>query len=62
MWSGDGRWILFVRTKPAGLSGHGALYALDPFGGNLVGPVADVGTTGNYYGSYGWSDQVDWHR
>ena len=62
MWSGDGRWILFVRTKPGGISAGGTLYALDPFGGNLVGPIADIGKTGNYYGSYGWPLQLDWHR
>lgn len=63
MWSGDGRWILYVRTTPgAGLAAHGKLYALDPFGGNLVGPIASVGATGNYYGAYGWSSQIDWHR
>jgi hypothetical protein len=62
MWSGDGRWILFVRTKPGRISASGALYALDPFGGNLVGPIADIGTTGNYYGSYSWPFQLDWHR
>jgi hypothetical protein len=60
MWSGDGRWILFVRT--IGTNGRGALYALDPFGGDLVGPIAPVGTTGNYYGAYGWSTQIDWRR
>jgi len=26
----------------------------------LVGPVADVGSTGNYYGHYGWSYQLAW--
>jgi len=62
MWSRDGRWLLFVRTKPGGLSGRGSLYALDPFGGNLVGPIADVGTTGNSYGSYGWAGQIGWRR
>ena len=62
MWSGDGRWILFVRTKPGGIRGRGALYALDPFGGNLVGPFTGIGNTDNYYGSYGWSSQLDWHR
>jgi hypothetical protein len=60
MWSGDGRWILFVRTS--GANSRGALYALDPFGGNVVGPIAPVGSTGNYYGAYGWSSQIDWHR
>lgn len=62
MWSGDGRWILFVRTKPGGIAAGGSLYALDPFGGNLVGPVANIGATGNYYGSYSWPYQLDWHR
>jgi dipeptidyl aminopeptidase/acylaminoacyl peptidase len=58
MWSGDGRWILFVRTKQTGDAVHGKLYALDPFGGNLVGPIAAVGSTGNYYGAYGWPNQL----
>jgi hypothetical protein len=62
LWSGDGRFVLFVRTKPAGIGAHGSLYALDPFGGNLVGPLADVGSTENYYGSYGWDGRLDWHR
>jgi hypothetical protein len=62
MWSGDGRWILFVRTKPGGISAGGTLYALDPFGGNLVGPITDIGKTSNYYGSYSWPWQLDWHR
>jgi hypothetical protein len=62
MWSGDGRWIVFVRTRPGGIQARGSLYALNPFGGNLVGPIASVGGTGNYYGAYGWSNQLDWHR
>jgi len=62
MWSGDGRWILFVRTKPGGIAATGALYALDPFGGNLVGPIATIGRASNYYGSYSWPLQLDWHR
>ena len=62
MWSGDGRWILFVRTKPGSISAGGTLYALDPFGGNLVGPITDIGETSNYHGSYNWPQQLDWHR
>lgn len=62
MWSGDGRWILFVRTNARGISGRGNLYALDPFGGNIVGPIANVGTSENYYGSYSWPSQLEWHR
>lgn len=62
MWSADGRFILFVRTKQTGDAVNGKLYALDPFGGNLVGPIASVGTTGNYYGAYGWPNQLAWHR
>jgi hypothetical protein len=62
MWSGDGRWILFVRTNPSGNSNRGQLYALDPFGGNLVGPIASIGSSANYYGSYSWPYQLDWHR
>jgi sugar lactone lactonase YvrE len=59
MWSGDGRWLLFVRTTH---TGRGALYALDPFGGNLIGPIAPVGTAESYYGAYGWALRIDWHR
>jgi hypothetical protein len=61
MWSGDGRWILFVRTKPHS-HGAGSLYALDPFGGNLVGPIAQIGRSDAYYGAYGWAERLDWHR
>jgi dipeptidyl aminopeptidase/acylaminoacyl peptidase len=60
MWSRDGRWILFVRTKGAGAVGK--LYAIDPVRDKLVGPITGVGRTGNYYGAYGWSNQIDWHR
>jgi hypothetical protein len=67
MWSRDSRWLLFVRTTfhpspQAAPHATGALYALDPFGGNLVGPIANVGATGNYYGAYSWDYQIDWHR
>jgi hypothetical protein len=62
MWSRDGRWIMFVRTNPGGNSNRGQLYALDPFGGNLVGPIAAIGSSENYYGSYSWRSQLDWHR
>ncbi|MGB2953275.1 MAG: hypothetical protein WBB74_07760 [Gaiellaceae bacterium] len=62
MWSGDGRWIVYVRTKAGGIQARGSLYAIDPFGGNQIGPIASVGKTGNYYGAYGWSSQLDWHR
>ena len=61
MWSGDGRWILFVRTRGGGI-GRGKLYALDPFRGDVVGPIASVGASGNYYGAYSWASQIDWHR
>ena len=62
MWSGDGRWILFARTTPGGIAAKGTLYALDPFGGNLVGPITSIGNATNYYGSYSWPIQLDWHR
>jgi hypothetical protein len=62
MWSSDGRWILFVRTRRGGIAAKGALYALDPFGGNLVGPITGIGSASNYYGSYSWPLQLDWHR
>ena len=53
---------MFVRTKPGGIAATGALYALDPFGGNVVGPIATIGRASNYYGSYSWPLQLDWHR
>ena len=28
----------------------------------LLGPIASVGATSNYYGYYGWSSQLSWHR
>ena len=62
MWSADGRWLLFVRTRPSGISGEGTLEALDPASGRLVGPIAPVGVTTNYYGTYHWSGQIAWYR
>ena len=64
MWSADGRSIVFVRTGPTNRSAaaRGSLYLMRPFGGNLIGPIAAVGTTGNYYGHYGWYWQLDWYR
>ena len=62
MWSADGRWLLFVRTKPVDIYGRGSLFALNVASNRLVGPIAAVGTTGNFYGSYGWSGQIAWYR
>jgi len=62
LWSANDRWLLFVRTKPNGIGGHGALYAVDLANGKLVGPIANLGHTGNYYGSYGWASQIAWYR
>jgi hypothetical protein len=62
MWSADGRWLLFIRTRPQGISGEGALYALDLSRHRLVGPIAQVGFTGNFYGTYGWASQLSWYR
>jgi len=67
LWSADGRWIAFIRTGPTkrNAQASGVLYLLDlgkQINGQakLVGPVADVGSTGNYYGHYGWSYQLAW--
>lgn len=62
MWSADGKYLVFVRTAPAGIQGSGKLYAYDVAAKRVVGPVASVGTTENYYGSYGWASQIAWHR
>jgi hypothetical protein len=66
-WSADGRWIAFIRTTPTSKAGawRGRLYLLDLSKRSngraaLVGPVADVGTTGNYYGHYQWDSQLAW--
>jgi dipeptidyl aminopeptidase/acylaminoacyl peptidase len=66
LWSSDGRWIAFVRTTPSGAGGSGRLYLLDLGArldghARLVGPIAPVGVTGNYYGHYGWAGQVAWY-
>jgi hypothetical protein len=62
MWSADRRFVVFVRTTPAGIGGRGSLFAYDLARRTPVGPVARVGATNNYYGSYGWADQIAWHR
>jgi WD40 repeat protein len=59
-WSADGRAILFVRSGPtapnAMAAGRLYLVRLD---GSLVGPIASLGRTLNYYGQYGWRDRID---
>jgi hypothetical protein len=62
MWSSDRRFVVFVRTTPGGIGGRGRLFAYDLARRALVGPVASVGATGNYYGSYGWADLIAWRR
>ena len=64
-WSADGRWLLFVRTRPGGrygASGSGALYALDLAANRRDRADEAVGITSNFYGSYAWSTQIAWHR
>jgi WD40-like Beta Propeller Repeat len=61
-WSADGKWLLFVRTRLRGRSSPGTLFALQPGDGKLVGPIAQVGATENYYGHYAWTSQLSWHR
>jgi Tol biopolymer transport system component len=58
LWSSDGRYVVFVRTTPSGIEGTGSVYAYDRANRKLFGPVARVGSTGNYYGSYGWAGQI----
>ncbi|MGH7897790.1 MAG: hypothetical protein ACREQQ_07550, partial [Candidatus Binatia bacterium] len=65
-FAGDDRSILFVRTRflrssgPTELAARGQLFLWRD--GRVEGPLADLGTTDNYYGRYGWADQTDWHR
>ena len=66
LWSSDGHWVAFVRTTWTGTAGVGHLYLLDlgsRFKGHarLVGPIAPLGTTSNYYGHYNWAAQVAWY-
>jgi WD40 repeat protein len=66
LWSSDGQWIAFIRTTPTGAAGVGRLYLLDlgaHFNGQarVVGPIASVGVTGNYYGHYDWAAQIAWY-
>jgi hypothetical protein len=62
MWSADGRFVVFVRTTPGGIGGAGRVYAYNLASGKAIGPVAAVGSTGNYYGSYDWARQIAWSR
>jgi Tol biopolymer transport system component len=61
-WSADGKWLLFVRTRWNGHGWPGTLYALDLARKRLIGPIAKVGATENYYGHYAWSSHISWHR
>jgi WD40-like Beta Propeller Repeat len=58
-WSSDGRWLAFVRTSARGT---GQLYAYEQSTKRLVGPLASLGKTTNYYGTYGWLNQTAWSR
>jgi dipeptidyl aminopeptidase/acylaminoacyl peptidase len=62
-WSRDSHTLLFVRSGPtnANANARGALFTLR-IGAAPVGPIADLGTSGNYYGHYAWADQLDWYR
>ena len=57
IWTRDGRSLLFVRTRHS----HGKLL-LAGLNGGIIGPIASLGPTGNYYGHYGWADQLDWYQ
>ena len=68
LWSADGRWIAFIRSGPTNQNAgaQGTLYLLDlgkQLNGHaqLVGPIASLGSTGNYYGHYNWAAQVAWY-
>jgi hypothetical protein len=59
-WSAGARTLFFVRTGPTTRDAiaRGLLYVVRR-DGRLAGPLADLGTTGNYYGRYGWAEQTD---
>jgi Tol biopolymer transport system component len=54
-WAPDGS-IFFVRV-PA--NGHGQLMLWR--GGQVVGPITDLGAETPYYGHHDWWDAADWH-
>jgi Tol biopolymer transport system component len=66
-WSRDGRFVLYVRSGPtrSNAEASGRLY-LAPTGGrgtvHPIGPLAQVSPAPNYYGTYGWSNLVDWYQ
>ena len=67
-WSRDGRWVLFVRTRPsrAPLQAAGRLFLarVGPGGRpqGLFGPLARLGPASNYYGHYSWATATDWYK
>jgi hypothetical protein len=66
IWSHDGRWLAFIRTTWTGDAGAGQLYLLElgkRSNGHArrIGPIARIGSTGNYYGHYNWEAQVAWY-
>lgn len=68
LWSSNGRWIAFIRTTWSATAdeGTGRLYLLDahaPRDGHItqIGPIAEIGTSGNYNGHYNWGDQIAWN-
>lgn len=62
-WSADGRSLLFLRSGPTAprAEAEGSLY-LVRLDGALLGPIAELGPTDNYYGHYDWARQTDWFR
>jgi hypothetical protein len=58
-WSADGRALFFVRSGPTrdDATAAGRLYVVRLAGGPPE-PVADLGTTVNYYGRDGWASQI----
>jgi hypothetical protein len=66
-FSRDEGFVLFIRSGPAGANAQspGELY-LAPTAGRYstspLGPFAQLGPTGDYYGHYGWSSARDWHQ
>lgn len=59
----DGRYVLFIETKPRkNGTGPGTLELLDlaAGGAKLVGPIAQLGSAGSYYGHYPWAQLTAW--
>lgn len=66
--SSNGRYLLYVAaTRGNGRDlgqRRGTLWAMSLSGGEAkpIGPIAEIGWSGSYYGHYGWANTTAWHE